>query len=202
LHQLRLCHGPDRNHPALRIADVYPVDIADVGAKWRLCLDIHLPRATKYVEVVHVVAAECRLQRVEDIGDLDPQHLGLVAIDLEVDLRRLRRVRSEYASEFGLSVGRNNQAAQCSRDVGGGLALQRLQYVLESARVTEPKNGRQIERKSNGAWYCGHLRPQPGDNGRRALGCFGAFFVGLQSDDEKCLVRRRDVIDEVQSYDR
>src|SRR5262249_51530206 len=85
LYQLRLGDGADGYHSALRVAHVYPIDIVDVIAKRGLRLNIDLPRATKHVEVIDVVASERRLQGIEDIGDLNPKHLDLVAIDLKID---------------------------------------------------------------------------------------------------------------------
>jgi len=82
------------------------------------------------------------LQRVEDVGDLDPEHLDLVAIDLEIDLRSIGSVRAEHAGEFGLTVGRNDQGAQCTGNIAWRLALQRLQRKLKSAGAAEPENGR------------------------------------------------------------
>src|SRR5262249_26053692 len=133
LHQLHFRNGADRYHPAMRVANVNPIDIVDIVTKCRLCLDIYLPRATKHVEVVDVKATQRRLQRIEDIRDLAPESLDLVGMVLEIDLRRVRGVVTKSASELWLSVGRNNQAAQRSRDVGRRLPLQRLQRVLEPA---------------------------------------------------------------------
>ena len=64
-------------------------------AKLRIGLNVDLPGAAEDVEVVDVVAAERRLQRVENVADLDAEHLRLVAIDIEIDLRRVGGVGAE-----------------------------------------------------------------------------------------------------------
>ena len=174
----------------------------DVVAKRRLGLDVDLPRAAKHVEVVDVVAAERRLQGIEDVGDLDPEHLRLVAIDIEINLRRVGGVGAVYARELGLPVGRHDQAAQRRRDVGGGLALQRLQRVLEAAGIAEAENGRQVERECERARDRRHQGPQAGDDRAGALRRVGALLVRFEPDDEEGLVGRCDVIDEIQPHDR
>ncbi len=56
------------------------------------------------------------------------KHLGLVAVDLEIDLRRVRSVGAEHARELRLPVGGNDEGAKRRRDIRRRLALQRLQY--------------------------------------------------------------------------
>ena len=114
----------------------------------RLGLDIDLPGAAEQVEVVDVEAAERRLQRVEDVADLDAQHLRLVAVDVETDLRRVGGEGAEDAGELGLLVGGDQQAAHHGREVGRALALQRFEHVLEAAGVAEAEDRRQVERET------------------------------------------------------
>ena len=54
-------------------------------------LDVDLPGPAEQVEVVHVDAAQRGLQRGEDIVDIEPDRLRLVAVDVEIDARRRRR---------------------------------------------------------------------------------------------------------------
>ena len=86
-------------------AHVDAIDVLDRVAERRLGLDIDLPGAAEQVEVVDVEAAERRLQRVEDVADLDAQHLRLVAVDVETDLRRVGGEGAEDAGQLGLLVG-------------------------------------------------------------------------------------------------
>ena len=81
-------------------------------AKRGLGLQIDLPGAAKNIEVIDVVTAECGLQCIEDIADLDAEHLRLVAIDIEVNLRCVGGVGAEHTGELGLAVGGHEQAAK------------------------------------------------------------------------------------------
>ena len=87
-------------------------------------------------------------------------------------------------------------------DVGEGLALQRLEHVLEAARAAEADDRRQVR--------AARRRPAPtAANSRRELldQRLGAergirpLLVGLQADDEEGLVRGGDGVDEVVADD-
>ena len=142
------------------------------------------------------------MQRVENVADLDAQHLGLVAIDIEIDLRRVGGIGAEHAGKLGLLVGGNDQPAHDRGNVGRRLALQRFEHVLEAAGIAEAEDRRQVEREDDGALDRGQLRPQLRDDGVGALRRVGALFVRLQSNDEERLVGGRDIIDEVESDHR
>ena len=51
-------------------------------------------------------------------------------------------------------------AAQRAREVGGRLALQCLEHVLEAAGAAETEDRRQVEGEDDGALDGGELRPQ------------------------------------------
>ena len=199
---MRLRQRPDRHHRAAAAAHVDAVDILDRVAERRLGLHIHLPGAAEQIEVVDVEAAERRLQRVEDVADLDPQHLSLVAIDLEPDLRRIGRVGAEDAGKLGLLVGGDQKPAHDGGDIVGTLALQRFERVLEAAGTAEPEDRGQVERKHDRARNRPELRPQPRDDGVDALRGVGPLLVGFQPNDKESLVRCRDGIDEIEPDDR
>ena len=198
MHQLRLGHRAHRHHRPLGVAHIDPIDVVHLVAKRRLGLDVDLPSAAEHVEVVDVEAAQRRLQRIEYVGDLHSEHLRLVAVDVEVDLRRVCGIGAVDAGELGLGIRRHQQAAQRRRDVGGRLALQRLQRVLETAGAAEAENGRQVERERNRALDGRHLRPQLRNDGPDPLRRIGALIVRLEPNDEEGLVRGGDVIDEIE----
>ena len=112
LHQLSFRQGAHGNHVAAPIPHVNAFDIVDALAKRGLGLQIDLPGAAKNIEVIDVVTAECGLQCIEDIADLDAEHLRLVAIDIEVNLRCVGGVGAEHTGELGLAVGGHKQAAK------------------------------------------------------------------------------------------
>jgi hypothetical protein len=73
---------------------------------------------------------------------------------------------------------------------------------LESAGVAESQNGRQIEREDHRLLDRREFRTQLGDDGGGALRGVRALLVGLETDDEERLVRRREAVDEVEPDDR
>ncbi len=109
------------------------------------------------------------MQGIEDVGDLDAEHLRLVAVDVEIDLRRVGGIGAEDAGEFGVLVGRDQEAAHGRGNVGRRLALQRLEHVLEAAGVAEAEDGRKVERKDDGALDRRQLRTQSGQDRAGAL---------------------------------
>src|SRR5262249_46311736 len=97
--------------PASGVAHVDLVDVVDVVAKRRLGLHVDLPSAAEHIEVVNVKAPQRRLQCIEYVGDLHPQHLRLVAVDIEIDLRRVGGIGGVDAGELGLGIGGDDQPA-------------------------------------------------------------------------------------------
>ena len=198
LHQLGYRQCAHRNHAAFGVTDVDIVDVLCAVAKRRVGLDVDLPGAAENIEVVDVETAERRLKCVENIADLDAEHLRLVAIDVEIDLWRVGSIGAEHAGKLGLLVGRHDQSAKHRRDVGGRLALQSFEDVLKAAGTAQAEDRREVEWKGNGALDCPKLWPQPRDDRVSALRPIGAHLVGFQPDDEESLIRRCDIVDKVQ----
>ena len=142
------------------------------------------------------------MQRIEDVADLDPHDLRLVAVDIEVDLRRVGREGAEDAGQLRLLVGRDQEAAHRRGDVGRRLPLQRLEHILEPAGAAETDDRRQVERKDDGSRHRAESRAQRGDDRTDALVARGPLCVGFQGDDNKRLVRGSEAIDEVEADDR
>src|SRR5262249_36138547 len=142
-------------------------------------LHVHLPGTAENIEVIDVETAQRRLQGVENIADLDAQDLSLVAVNVQIDLRRVGTVSGENTGKLGLGIGRHRQPAQDRSQVSRRLSLQRLEHELEAAGVAQSKYGRQVERKRNRAFDRRELRAQAGDNRRRTLRWISAIFVRL-----------------------
>ena len=111
-------------------------------------LQIDLPDAAEQIELVDVEPADGRLQRVEHVRHRDAEHLRLVAVDVEIDLRRVGGEGREHAGELRLLVRRDQHRPRDRRDVERLLALQRLQHVLEAAGAAEAEDRRQVERET------------------------------------------------------
>ncbi len=65
--------------------------------------------APEHVEVVDVGGAEIDAQRLEDGLQRHLQHLRLVAVDVDVELRRAGRERREDVLDAGRLVGRRDE---------------------------------------------------------------------------------------------
>ena len=191
-----------RHHRARGVSDIDIVDIVDRLSIRRLGLDIHLPGAAKNIEVVDVITAERRLQRIEDVADLDAKHLCLVAIDVEEDLRRVGGEGAEHTREFRLLVGADQHAAHRGGDVGRRLALKGLEHILEAAGISETKDRGQVEGENDRLLDRRELRPQLLNDRARALRRIASFLIGLEANDEERLVGCGETIDEVVAHDR
>ena len=168
-----------------------------------LGLDVDLPGAAEQVEVVDVVAAERGLQGGEDVAHLDAQHLRLVAVDVEIDLRRVGGEGGEDAGELGLLVGRHDAWPRmtAARSVGDWPCRACSTYWKPPV-LPRPRIGGRLKGKAMAPWMAASLRPQAGDDGVDRLAAVGALLVGFQAHDEEGAVGRRDVVDEVQADDR
>ena len=96
-HHAHIGEGAQRHHLAAAVAHADAPDVGDVVAVGRLGLDVHLPDPAEQVEVVHVEAAQRRLQRGEDVADAHAQRLRLVAVDVQEQRGRGRREGGEDA---------------------------------------------------------------------------------------------------------
>ena len=94
-------------------------DLLGRAAETAVGLELDLPGAAELVEVVDVERAHVDLQGVEDVADAHAHRLGLDAVDVGVELRRVRAEQGEQAGQARLAVGPFDQRV-------GGL-LQRLQ---------------------------------------------------------------------------
>src|SRR3546814_1645208 len=95
----RLGKSPNRHHLALVVLHVDPIDVVDLRAVVGLGLDVDLPGPAEEIEVVHVIAAERGLQRGKDVIDRHAERLGLLAVDVEIELRRIGGEGREHASQ-------------------------------------------------------------------------------------------------------
>src|ERR1700722_1760637 len=89
---------PQRDHLAVIVANVYPIDVVDFIAVVRFRLHLDLPTPPIQIDVVDVVTAKRGLQGLEYSVQRRPEDLGLVAIDIEKDRRIGRRESREDAA--------------------------------------------------------------------------------------------------------
>src|SRR6202030_847069 len=86
-NQPHLGKGTNRDHIAALVANIDTIDIVDPRPLGSFALDIHLPGASKQIEVVDVGAAKHGLQGIENISHVDTERLNLFPIDIEKELR-------------------------------------------------------------------------------------------------------------------
>ena len=172
-----LGHRPQRHHVAVGVAHLELLDGLRVHAEGRVGLDVDLPGAAEAVEVVDVVAAQARLQRVEDVGERHPHRLGLLAVDVHVELGRAGAEAVEQADQARLLVALGGQV------VGPG--LQRVEvhvadgfhHQLEAGGGPQARDRRRPEDQHaglrdlarqalRGSWP--RWRPRPASGSRRS----------------------------------
>ena len=149
-----LGHRAQRHHVVVGVADLELADGLGVGAEGGLGLDVDLPRAAETVEIVHVVAGQVRLQRVEHFGKLHAHRLDLGAVDVDIELRRAGAEAGEQADQPRLAVALGGQF------VGPGLegvevdVARHFQHQLEPAGRAQAVHRRGAEHVDAGL---GHL---------------------------------------------
>ena len=161
-----------------------PVDVLDRVAVFLLALQVELPGAAEQVEIVDVIAAQRRLQGAEHVGEIDPQRLHLVAVDVEEQLRRAGRVGGEHAGQQRVLVGGEDQRPRHGGEVGGIAALQVEQLVLEAAAGAEADDRRHVERDDVGLADRRTLGPHLGDDRAHVLAGAGPLVERLEEHDE------------------
>ena len=79
---------------------------------------------------------------------LTPSVSRLVAVDVEVELRRVGGEGAEHAGQLGLLVGLDDQRrASPGRDVRDVAGPAAPELILEAAGAAEPDDRRQVERR-------------------------------------------------------
>ena len=157
-------------------------------------LDIDLPGAAEQVEVVDVEPAERRLQRIEDVGDLDAQHLRLVAVDIETDLRRVGGEGAEDTpASSGCWLALTTSAAHDRRDArSGGWPCSASSTYWNPPVLPRPMIGGRLNGKTTAPGIAASCGRSAAMMASALCDCGGALLVGLQPDDEEGLVRRGD----------
>ena len=84
-----------RHHATGIVAHIKTRQIGRRGARILVGLQRHAEGAAEQVEVVDVERAEIDLQRGEDVRQIEPEQLGLVAVEIVIELRRRGAERGE-----------------------------------------------------------------------------------------------------------
>jgi hypothetical protein len=112
------------------------VDVVGPHAELRLGLHQHPPRPAEAVEVVHIRAAQERLQRRVDVGDGYPQRLRLVGIQIDTELRNRRPKPGVDRRDFRPLTRGLHERLRHLRELGEIAVAAVLQHQLEAAGRT------------------------------------------------------------------
>ena len=179
------------------VADLELPDNVRVRAEGRIGLDVHLPGAAEAVEVVDVVAAQVRLERVKDIAQLHAHRLDFGPVDIDVELRRAGAEAVEQADEAGLLVALGDQVVRLGLERVEINVAGRLHHQLEAAGVAQaPHRWRPEDEHAS-------LRDLPlqalaelGRNGLAAQRRVMALVERREDDEHGTVVRAEGVQDE------
>src|ERR1019366_4150592 len=172
-----------RDHVASAGADVEAVDVARLGAEFRLGLNHHLPGAAEYVEVVHIEPAEECLQGTVGVGGGDAEGLDLVEVDIHFVGRDIGAEGIDHVTHLGAnacSLGRQ------VGDVGQFLhahAEAIFEHELKSSGGAQSLNGRLAEGVGAGFRQARQCPLQVGDNGSKLLVGGGTVVPRFQTGD-------------------
>ena len=123
-----------------------------------------MPSSAEQIQVVHEIAAQRRLQRLEDAVEGHAQNLHFVPIYVEIDRRIRRGERAEDAVELRILIGGHDEAADSLRQAFRIPAAQIFKDIAEAASGAEPKDRRRRDRNHGAAIYKTKFRLKPGDH--------------------------------------
>src|ERR1700722_9541417 len=154
-----------------------------------LPLEIDLPGAAIEVEVVDKDTAQCRIERVENIGNADTQCLRLVAVDIEEYRWVGRGEGREDAGQVVVLVRGADESLHNAAELRRRLPLQGLKLIFEAAAGRKANDRRQIEGDHGGGADLLHDPESLADH--RLCGILRglAILEGLELDDQKGVVR-------------
>ena len=143
------------------------VDILRGHAEGGVGLEEDAEGAAKEVEIVDVEGPQVGLEGEEEVGQAHPQGLGLLAVDVEKDLRRLGAEGGHGAPQARVLVGVDDEALEGLGQFLRGLARQVEQFHLDATGGAQALDRRRGEGEDRGLGN----GQQPGlDAGQHGLG--------------------------------
>ena len=134
-----------RHHVPLPIADEQLVEIGHAVAEYAVGLNVHLPVTAELVEIVDVVRAEIDLKRLVDVVDRDAQRFGLRAVDIHVQLRRVRAKDRRPDDHVRASCRLGDERRRWPLQAGESQRAPVLDHQLEAARQPDTGHRRGAE---------------------------------------------------------
>ena len=189
----------NRNALALAVAHVELPDFVDVGAVFALGLHVDLPLQAEAVEVVDHRATHKSAERIVGIVDRDTFDEGFVAIDGEFDLRDGGEEGRVDVLQLGAFGCRGHEGLGLLGEELDRAAGAVLQDEVHAARGADAGNGGRRKSEGHGGRKRGQLGVHPAhDVVVLRLRC-GALVPRLERDEEKCVVGRVDLAEQVEA---
>ncbi len=148
-HPLRGREGRERNHAAARIAHVELEKVGHLHAFVLVRLDRHALHAPGIREVVDIGRAEIGRDRRVDIGEGHTKGVGLLAIDHDIDLGRIRHAFDAHARHDIALGGKADELPRRRRQRLLAETATILQTEREAARRAETLDRRRRQREAD-----------------------------------------------------
>jgi hypothetical protein len=143
------------------------------------------------VEVIHVRRAEIDLQRRENVGDADAEHLRLGAVDIEIKLRRRRLEQREHLLHADRLVSAAHHGDHgCLQDLRAAPRTI-LDHHAEAAGIADARNGRRRRDEDESLVNRSQLLEQLAlDGGGRLHGVVRAFIERVERHEDGASIGR------------
>ena len=160
------------------------IDVPDILQripKRRVGLDFHLKNTAVEIQVVYVAGAQLCLQCGKNPGHRYLKKLSLGSVQVQKDLRHIRRIGAENPAQGRVLIGGHHHGAGHGRELLGALILKGLQLEVEAAGVAEALNGGTAESEDVGGGDGRQLGTDTGQNAVQMEFRGFAFTPGVQN---------------------
>jgi len=165
---LDLGHRAQRHHVPAAVADLQTPHVVEPHAVPGVGLDVHLPGASKQVDVVDIHPAQLDLQGVEDFVQRHAHRLALGAIDVDVQLGRIGSEGREHAGQARRLIALPHQLVRLGLEGRKAFVTAVLKHDLEAAAGSQAAHGRRLHDGTVGRLDL--LGEPPPERGRDRIG--------------------------------
>ena len=183
----------------LLVAHVKLPDLVDDRAVFAFGLHVNLPLQAEAVEIIDHRPAEESAQRIVGVVDGHALDEGFVAIDGQLELRHGRQERRVQVLQLRTFRRRRHESLRLLGEKIDRAARTVLQDKVYAARGADTGNGRRREGESHGAGEHGELGVHPAYDVVVLRLRRGALVPRLERDEEKRVVGRVDLAEEVEA---
>ena len=141
--------GAEGHHVACGIAHVKSSDVFRLHSELMIGLDVHLPGAAEFIEIVHISRSQVGVHGVEHHIQRHAQGFGLVPVDFRKQLRHAGAERGVQVAQTGLPVAVLDQLLQHILEVAQTGTASILELELKPTAHAQSGNCRGCERKGH-----------------------------------------------------